>query len=250
MSDLKVSYNDTSKASFIVPSDEVSRQKCLAVEEIASDWLKKNCSIYYKRDYAINTIASVYLEEMFGLLSVFTKRDRYAIDGQCLTLNGIIDAIATMKHDDESEKEGNINLKIRLGGRYYYPEDMTKDLREYPYDEKKTFKIVLPSGREFTSEIDDMKLNDNLAQRKLQRKFHIIIVQPLMASTITSAFLTAVIQWCVDTCQDTKKPILYNISDIIECRCVLKDGEPMVSFVPGVGAKLAIKFDEFTEEEE
>ena len=248
MPELKTNFQDTSKATFVVPGDDLSRQKCLAVEEIASDWLKKKCHIYYRRDFALNTIATVYLEELFGFLALMNTRSRDDSD-QMISLNGIIDIYTTTKQDEESEKEGNINIAIKFGGLFYYPEDLEKALVEYPYSETDSFQVVIPNPEIYKEMVETLRLIDKLTQKTLGSKYHLIIPQPMVTTTAVSAFVTSVIQWCVDTCTETGKPVLYNISDIIECRCVVRDGEPIIHFVPGEGAKLAIKYDGYTEEE-
>lgn len=248
MSELKQAYGDSSKATFIVPPDEVSRQQCLEVEYLASDWLKKKCHIFYSRDYALNTIASVYLEEFFGFLAM-ANTEGSIFHEKTISLNGIITATSSMKEDEEAEKEGNINLFIQFGKLYYYLEDMEKDLREFSYSEKDKFKVVIPNPSKYPEIVEQMKIIDKLTQRTLQSKYHLVVMQPLVTTTCVSAFLTAVIQFVVDTAEKTGKPVLYNISDIIECRCVIKNGDPIIHFVPGIGAKLAMKFDGITEEE-
>lgn len=236
----------TAKAAFIIPHDEASRAKCLAVEAIASDWLRKNCRIFYQRDFAINTIASTFLEEVFGFMSMLISRGG-PIEETGVNICGIIVTQATNKEDEESEKEGNINIKIKFSGDYYYPEDLVGILQEYAQSEKEKYYVITKDLNR--GDRETIAVIDRMAQRTLQKKFHITIVQPFIATTATCAFLTSVIQWVVDTCEETGKPVLYNISDIIECRGVLKDGRPMVHFVPGEGAKLAIKYDSTTEEE-
>lgn len=249
MPQLQNVYGDSSRATFIVPSDEVSRQKCLEVEAITAEWLKKKCNIFLKRDFSFNTVASVYLEEMMGFLGLLINRNPENAENQVVTLNGIIDAYSSLKDDERAEKEGNINLKICLGNRYYYPEDLEKDLVEYPYDDKQYYRVLIPSTLRDKGEFETTKILDRMTQQKLNQKYRLTIMQPLLAETITSAFITSVIQWTIETCEKIGKPVLYNISDIIECRCVVKDGDPVIHFVPGEGAKLAVKYDGQTEEE-
>ncbi len=245
---LKTQTFDDSKAIYDVPSDEVSRQKTLEIEGIAAQFLRKNCALTVRHDFVIYNIASVVLEQVFGTLAIGCAMSQNGPGGQAINLNGVLSAIVTLSSDDEAEKEGNINLKIERGGKYNYPEDIAKDLVLNKFDEKSKSKILLDPDIS-NGDLKVLKDIDQSAQRILQSKYNMLIYQPLVVQTIACVFVTSAIQWLVTTAVETQKPTMYNFNDIIECRCVLKKGAPDIRFVPGMAAKLAIKYDDFTEED-
>lgn len=105
---------DNPDSWLICPSDPGMREELLAIDKATRRMCKEKYHIIVGHDYTVNTIATVFMENLIRALAV-KQRNSGSGETVSINFNDVLEFFVTEKHSDTAEKEGNINLTIAPG---------------------------------------------------------------------------------------------------------------------------------------
>lgn len=239
---------------FIIPSDPETREDLLNVDRSTKIDLRQKHRLFVQNDWETNTIANVVMESLVKALYSHIKNSGISIlndeDGNSINFYDLLEITATNKQNENAEKTGNINVKFVPGMKIdgLVADDEKKEDKEvefiaidaaysYPDNDKRT-KAMLTI--------------DKVARDELSNKYSILLPKDFMAIATCALFVENIYRQLVQKLVLTNKPaVTINFNDIIEFHAIKKEGNTVdIKLRPGMGAKLIIKSDETTEEDE
>ena len=237
---------------YIIPQDVETREDLLNVDRNTKEDIRLKHRLYLNSDWECNTVANTVVEALIKILYSHIQENGVHIleSGE----NGIdfydlIDIAASNKKNESAEKTGNINVKFRPGKRVdeIISDDVAVENKNYQFVEI-TAAYSYPDDTDRTTAM--LKI-DKIARKVLADKYSFILPKDFQAVAATVVFLENLYRQLIQKIVLTgKSSSMINFNDIIEFHATKVGDKVDVRLRPGMGAKLIIKSDEQTEEED
>ena len=241
------SYRTSNAIFYIIPQEEETRVDLLNIDQNTKEDVRRLYRFIVAQNWQCNTIANAIIENMIRTLSLDLKNTR---NGNALiSLYDMMDAYVTVKRDDDAEKEGNINIAFSIGKRVegIITDNVTREDRKYEYISP---EIMFGSNPE-SPLTKKMELLDKIARKELNDKYGILLPTAWMAMSIGYIFIENLYRELVNKIILMQKPsVSINFNDNIEFHATRKSDGIVINLRPGMNAKLLIKSDELTENDD
>lgn len=226
----------------IMPSNIRQQEITKAIESRVRPVLGEDSDIWLDRPFTLYTFAVRTLTSLINVLGEAASRVG-------ITNIGIYPQITVYlsAKDSDEEKEGNLNVFFSNPDVRVTLDDMKEFIvstRKQSGEEIKILKLQNPSD---PNEEKLMRQINMEATKDLQYKNAIMVVDTDIPTLITSYYLAGMYDVMGQMAAESGHLIMYNLGDVIEVSCIIRDGEPFYRILPGVSAKLTIKQDSFTE---
>lgn len=239
---------------FIIPPDVQDNEDLRAIDGIAKENARIKHRLFINRTWEANTITYTVVETILKVLSESILRNGIGIlsdeADNTIDFYDLLQVVATYKKNEKAEKVGNINVKFFAGSRVneIISDDTPTGQEKIEYMEAKA-AYSFPENASLT---DAMLKIDNAARRHLKDKFSILLPNSFNAIAIAYVFLEALYRHLVTKLvRSEKNSVMINFNDIIEFHALRKEGNTVdIRLRPGMEAKLIIKSDQTTEDED
>lgn len=238
---------------FVIPPDKETRDDLLSIDRKTKEDVRIRHHIFVNTDWESNTITNVLVESLVQVLYSHIVHNGVTIlsadADNTLNFYDLIELAATNKKNEAAEKTGNINVKFIPGKDVanIISDDTPEDQKEQNYVEARA-AYSYPDDTALTNAM--MKI-DSIARRKLKDKYSIILPNQWHAIAVAYVFIENLYQFMTEKIVRTeKKSIMINFNDIIEFHANRKGDGIDIRLRPGMGAKLIIKSDESTENDD
>lgn len=238
---------------YVRPGNEETRRDLLSIDRNTKEVLRQKHRLYCNTDWECNTIATVAIETVCRVLySHIVDNGVSILDSDAApTVNfyDLIEVTAGNKKNSKAEKNGNINVVFYTGDK------VESIISDNTAEEDRTFDyIAADAAYSFPDDTDlttAMLKIDKLARKLLADKYSIILPKDYMAIATTAIFLEELYRELIRKLILTGKPkVTINFNDIVEFHATKKDDGAIVTCTPGMGAKLIIKSDISTEDDD
>lgn len=237
---------------YIIPQDVETREDLLAIDRATKEDIRLKHRLYLNTDWACNTVANTVVESLVKILYSHIKDNGVRVldagDTE-LDFYDLIDIAASNKKNEAAEKTGNINVKFRPGRAVdaIVADDTPRENKDFPFVEI-TAAYSYPDDMERTQAM--LKI-DKVSRKILADKYSFILPKDFEAVATAVVFIENIYRHLVQKIVLTGKPsAMINFNDIIEFHAAKKGDSIDIRLRPGMGAKLIIKSDEETEEED
>ena len=237
----------------IIPLDEESRNDILAIDRHTKELIRQKHRLYVQSDWECNTIANIVVESLIGILYSHIKQNGISVlleeDGNMINFYELLELSASNKQNESAEKTGNINVKFRTGAKVdaIISDDIPEENKEIDY-------LAIDAAYSYpedTARTHAMIKIDKIARKTLMDKYGIILQKDFMAIAICHIFLeTLYAQLIRKLVTQNKQSTMINFNDLIEFHAIKKGDKAEIKLRPGMAAKLIIKSDETTEDED
>lgn len=236
------------------------------VEYKVGQFLKENCRYSSPTDFVLNTIFTYFIEavaEEIGnrsnMVSDDAKREMAkmsagdTMEGFYVDFDHLFMVGSTIKVNEESEKIGNINLKILVHDDVPLCLDDFKELLVERQTESGRVYKVYQVEDEYQKKMIETCICENAA-RNLSQKCNILILDTDIITTIAMAFFVASIEVMLQTMsEENKTKMEFNIMEAFEIMIHVK-GRPVPNTIQikvcvGEAMKLNVKNDTTTEDD-
>lgn len=227
----------------IMPSNIRQQEITKAIENRVRPVLGEDADIWLDRPFTLYTFAVRTLTSLINVLGEAASR----VGITNISIYPQITVYLSSKESDE-EKEGNLNVFFSNNPDVRVTLDDMKNFivptRKQSGEEIKILKLQNPSD---PNEEKLMRQINMEATKDLQYKNAIMVVDTDIPTLITSYYLAGMYDVLGQMAAEGGHLVMYNLGDVIEVSCIIRDGEPFYRILPGVSAKLTIKQDSFTE---
>ena len=241
-----------------IPQDEYTRNCLLSVDQQSKIDVEQKFGFPINYDWHCNTVANCTVEAIISAMNADMKYD--GAPSARINFYDVFIAKVTTKINEDAEKEGNINISFEPG-----PTAVNLITTEIPKNEEDIEQV--DPKEFFTIEDPDMDSTqlaamneaytaiDRKARYTLSNNYAITITDDnvYFAFAITYVFILNIFRKLLQDLGDnpTKTLSSVNFNDNIEFHA-MRDDEGFVKLAmrPGLNAKLLIKSDETTEEDD
>lgn len=238
---------------YIIPGMGETRRDLLAIDRSTKEVLRQKHRLYCNTDWESNTIATVTIETLSRILYTHIAENGVQVldidNGSCVNFYELLEVTASNKKNKKAEKNGNINIIFYTGDRVneIISDDIAAEDRKIEYITAEA-AYSFPDDNEMTTAM--LKI-DKLSRNILADKYSIILPKDYMAIATTVIFIEELYRELVKklVLMDKNK-VSINFNDIIEFHATKKDDGVVIECTPGMGAKLIIKSDPSTENDE
>ena len=251
-------YSEQSRVEypFFVPQDPIMREDLLNVDRKTKEELRLRHRLFIDRDFEANTIATIMVESLIGTLHSYICENGVSIlsedNGNGINFYNLLEIYASNKKNESAEKTGNINVIFRPGNnvKAIINDDISPDQKDHEIQ-----FIAIDAAYAYP---DDQNHNsvfvsiDRVARKRLSDRYNILLNKPFMAIATAYLFLENLYRQLIQKLVLTgKKSVMINFNDIIEFHATkMADNTVDVRLRPGMQAKLIIKSDDATEDED
>lgn len=247
-------YNEiVGSKNYVITQDPETREDLLMIDRQTKEDLREIHRLYLNNDWECNTITYVTIETLVKILHAHIKDhgvDILESGGNEINFYDILEMSASNKKNEDAEKTGNINVSFWAGEKVadIVSEDTLREQQEVDFVEISA-AYSYPEDSERTRAM--LKI-DNLARRLLSDRYAIVLPKDYMAIAPTYLFLKNLYRVLTEKLVNSGKgTTTINFNDIIEFHAVKsKDNGIDIHLRPGMAAKLIIKSDEVTEDDD
>lgn len=230
---------------YVIPQDPENRISILNVDRKTKEALRLKHRIYVEHDWQCNTIANAYIESIIRALGLDIKNTGNA--NASWNFYNLFTARATIKRNEDAEKEGNINIAFDTEKGI---EDIITDTT--PIEERKYNYITPEAAYSFPNNnamTEAYKKIDTASRMELHNKYSISIPNDWVVTATGVVFFENIIRELLFmVANSSKQTASINFNDNIECHAIIKNEKNvLITLRPGMNAKLLIKSDETTE---
>ena len=255
-------YRDRKKA--IIPQDKESNIFLYDVDAQTKIMIEEMFGIIINYDWHCNTIAEVTIESIIKALNTDMKEN--GVKNVKFNFYDLFGIKVTTKINEDAEKEGNINIAFEPGLtaiRLIKEPDFKLFEKGKKEDVAKFFAIEIPAmDPDYLKAINQRYADiDQHARYNLNNNWALAVKNPFMAFAVTYVFIFNL--YCKLLRELGAHPELnmvsVNFNDLIEFHCSQVDDDykekypdimVLLTMRPGLTAKLLIKSDETTEDDE
>ena len=235
---------------YVIPQDPVNKTAMLSIDRHTKEDVRRKYGFYAENDWVCNTIANCYIEVIIRHLGLDVK-DNGNADAMINMYDLYVPRI-TLKHNEDAEKEGNINIAFTNGPRV---EELIKDTT--PRDQQDLTRVdpSLVFSFEDKDRTEYYEKLDKVTRIELSRKYNITIPDSkvkFIATAIADRFIENLIRELLYMIANSENEVeSINFNDNIECHAIKEeDNTVRITLRPGMNAKLLVKSDETTENDE
>lgn len=243
---------ETGNKMYIIPQDVETREDLLNVDRNTKEDIRLKHRLYLNNDWECNTVANAVVESLVKILYSHIKDNGIKVleSGDTeIDFYDLIDIAASNKKNDSAEKTGNINVKFRPGSKV---DQIISD--NTPGGNKEYEFVEISAAYSYVDDPDRtnaMLKIDKISRKILADKYSLILPKDFEAIATAAVFLENIYRQLIHKIVLTgRTSSMINFNDIIEFHAVKKDDCVDIKLRPGMGAKLIIKSDEETEEED
>lgn len=238
---------------FEIPNDPEMNENLRAVDDSATSEADSR-QIKGLYTWAITTIATSYLENMIKILSLKMNENRDSTVDFC----NLLSCTATIRKNEDAEKEGNINISFRPG-EFILKESEVGSVGKIKANIRGEFDNVaskfIKINPNHISELDeDLKILHTIEKatiRELNNKNNMVIPSDWLATKVTFIYVKHIYIRLLNLIENGSRAASVNFQDLIEfhVRLVTEEDGQKIKFIlrPGVNSKLFIKSDDVTE---
>jgi hypothetical protein len=232
---------------YIIPQEQETRDDILNIDLNTKEDIRRLYRWHILQNWQCNTIANAVIENMIRTMSLELKNTRNG--NTKFNFYDLIEAYVTVKHDENAEKEGNINIAFTAGSKAdaIISDNVPREDREYAYSNP-AIKFSFEGDENKTKA---MNLLDRVSRRELSDKYGIVLPNEWAAIAIAYTFIENLFRELVLKNVLSNKPsVSINFNDNIEFHAITKTEGLSIFMRPGMNAKLLIKSDELTESDD
>lgn len=238
---------------YVIPGDEETRRDILCIDRNTKEVLRQKHRLYCNTDWECNTIATVTIETVCRVLYSHIVDNGVSIldtDGAAyVNFYDLLEVTASNKKNAKAEKNGNINVVFYTGDKV---EAIISD--NTPSEERSFEYMTAEAAYSFPDDADmttAMLKIDKLSRKLLADKYSIILPKDYMAIATTAIFLEELYRELIrKLILMDKQKVTINFNDIVEFHATKNDDGAVITCTPGMGAKLIIKSDISTEDDD
>jgi len=226
---------------YTIPMEPIMREQLQKICRLTQMALRDNkYNLIIPHEWQTNTIANCFIESLIRYMTASMLKNGSVVE--YINFNNLLKFQLSYKQNDDAEKEGNINITIRPGLNAKLLIDSNKE-----YDDEKDSEELI---KKHLDEITKITCNE------LNQKHKIIIPHAWHANAITNCFIETLIRYLISSMQINGSSIeSVNFNDTLEFHLSYKKNaegilEGAITIRPGINAKLLVKSDTFTEEED
>ena len=243
-------YGQTQSVNLIRPQDPSSYEDLAIVDRLSKEDLRLRHRFIINNDWELNTIATTVIESLGKILYSHIHSHGVSVlsddDDNALNFYDLIEVAATMKINENAEKNGNINIKFRAGDAV---DAIVAD--NVPRSEKEVEFIAADAAYSYPDDparTEAMLKIDSIARKLVADNRNIMLPKKFQAIAACNIFIENIYRQLTQRIASGKTTHMINFNDIIEFHAI-KKGDDGIEFKlrPGMGAKLIIKSDEATE---
>ena len=241
-----------------IPQDKQARDFLLAIDQQTKIDVDQRFGFIINQDWHCNTIANCTVEAIISAMNADMKM--YGAPTARINFYDLFIAKVTTKVNENAEKEGNINVSFEPGptaNNLITTEVPKNEENVDKCDPKEYFKIEdVDINADQLAAMNEAYLNiDRKARYTLSNNYAITITDDnaLCAFAVTYLFILNIFRKLLQDLGDdpTKHLVSVNFNDNIEFHAMRDDeGYVKLAMRPGLNAKLLIKSDETTEDDE
>ena len=274
---MKINKNDISRSLpdsgvneefSIGPAKDTKEWKITkVVEQKAGDFLRRNCRLTAQSDFVLNSIFTYFIESTAAVIGekssimageVQKKMSKMTpgeiLNGFCIDFEHLFAVVSTYKYNEDSEKLGNINLKVLVHDDVPFSlQEFEEMLVEKKVEGSSQTMMVYPIKDEYQHNVIHKEIC-MAAASNLLRRCNITIMDTDVLLTTAMAFFVASIETMLQFMSiDNKTKMEFNIMEAFEIMIHIK-GQPIPDEVQirvsvGEAMKLNVKNDTITEDE-
>lgn len=238
---------------YIIPQDVETREDILNIDRSTKEDIRLKHRLYLNSDWECNTVSNTVVEALVRILYSHIKDNGVhvldTLDDNELDFYGLLTIAASNKRNESAEKTGNINVKFKPGYRVKEIIELSKNNVNEEYE-----FIAIDAAYSYPDDTDRtaavLKV-DKIARKVLADKYSLILPKDFQAVATAVVFLENLYKHLIYKVTSTEKTsTMINFNDIIEFHATRKGDEIDIRLRPGMGAKLIIKSDESTEDED
>jgi hypothetical protein len=236
---------------YVIPNDPVMHEQLLAIDRMTKDTMAMRHKAILSQDWQCNTIACCYLECLIEDLGLEMRQTN---SNASLNFYDLMQMNVTIKRNEDAEKEGNINIEFIAGDRI--ADIIGKSIADASNEQKETYidpEIAFGFGGDKNAPGYVRFANiDRATIMMLSRKYYIVSPKEWFVTAISYTFLENLIKYMViKLVNEGTSLVSINFNDIIEFHATRVDDESVsITMRPGMDAKLLIKSDELTENDD
>ncbi len=238
---------------FEIPNDPEMNENLRAVDD-SSTAEADSRQIKGLYTWAITTISTSYLENMIKILSLKMNDNRDSTVDFC----NLLSCTATIRKNEDAEKEGNINISFRPGD-FILKEAELDDIGKIKADIRGEFNNVVSrfikvDSNHMADLDEDLKILHTIEKatiKDLNDKNNMVLPSDWLATKVTFIYVKHIYIRLLNLIEDGSRAASVNFQDLIEfhVRIVTEEDKQRIKFIlrPGVNSKLFIKSDDITE---
>lgn len=225
--------------TLLIPTVKSMYDSLQVVDRLTKDKMRSLCGTNLQYEWLATTVAAAYLENSFKTLAIQITKLGY--ESSVVNINNLLVMTPSVRRNTEAEKEGNINMVFKQGSM----EPLVPALAPTG-----TLKLLSPTDPNMFNILD---LVDKTTKVEVYKKYGITVSDSWLCTTIASYYIESMYEYVTSKVTDPSfdsKVASINLFDDIEIYGAKHDDTVKISIHPGVDAKLFIKCDALTEEED